>query len=132
MHVLQSRVLLRPRDFTASLDFYEQRLELVRYREWGSAPHRGVVFFLGGGYLELTESEADDASAGVTARGVRLWLQVADAHAAREELAAKGVAIDAEPEKKPWGLVEMEISDPDGLGLVVVETPLDHPLRRRD
>lgn len=132
MHVLQSRVLLRPRDFTASLDFYERRLELVRYREWGEAPRRGVVFFLGGGYLELTESDPDDPTAGVTARGVRLWLQVADAHDAREELAGKGVAIDAEPEKKPWGLIEMQISDPDGLALVVVETPLDHPLRRRN
>lgn len=132
MHVLQSRVLLRPRDFAASLDFYEQRLGLVRYREWGHAPHRGVVFFLGGGYLELTEADPQDTSAGVTARGVRLWLQVADAHAARDELAGKGVTIDAEPEKKPWGLIEFEISDPDGLGLVVVETPQDHPLRRRD
>lgn len=131
MQVLQSRVLLRPRDFAASLDFYEQRLGLVRYREWGEAPHRGVVFFLGGGYLELTEAAPDAPDAGVTAHGIRLWLQVADTHEARDELAAKGVAIIAEPEKKPWGLIEFEIRDPDGLGLVVVETPLDHPLRRR-
>lgn len=126
MQVLQSRVLLRPADLDASVDFYERRLGLVRYREWGEVPYRGVVYFLGGGYLELTEG-----GSGVTAAGVRLWLQVADAHAARDELASSGVAIAAEPERKPWGLIEFVVHDPDGLELVVIETPLDHPLRRR-
>jgi hypothetical protein len=55
MQVLQSRVLLRPRDFERSVDFYETRLGLVRYRDCGEAPHRGVVYFLGGGFLELTD-----------------------------------------------------------------------------
>ena len=59
-------------------------------------------------------------------------LQVADAVAARDELAARGVAIAEEPERKPWGLIEFSVVDPDGLELVVVETPIDHPLRRRD
>lgn len=126
MHVLQSRLLLQPADFETSADFYEHRLGLVRYREWGDTPHRGVVYFLGGGYLELTE-----AGRGVRADGLRVWLQVGDAGAARDELASRGVAILAEPERKPWGLIELSIADPDGLELVIVETPLDHPLRRR-
>lgn len=120
-------MLLRPRDFRASVDFYEHRIGLTRYREWGEEPHRGVVYFLGGGYLELSESGGGPAPA-----GVRLWLQVADVAAAREELASRGVAIVEEPERKPWGLIEMVVHDPDGLELVVVETPLDHPLRRRE
>ncbi|HVL99173.1 MAG TPA: VOC family protein [Egibacteraceae bacterium] len=128
MHVLQSRVLLRPSDLDASVAFYEHRIGLVRYREWGHAPHRGVVYFLGGGYLELSEN----ANGPTPDPGVRLWLQVVDARAAREELAAKGVAIAAEPERKPWGLIELSVHDPDGLELVIVETPIDHPLRRRE
>lgn len=127
MHVLQSRVLLRPGDFDASVEFYERRLGLVRYREWGKRPRRGVVYFLGGGYLELTED-----SGPATMEGPRLWLQVADAQAAREQLAAGGVAISAEPQRKPWGLIELSVHDPDGLELVIVETPGDHPLRRGD
>lgn len=125
MHVLQSRVLLTPSDFDASVAFYEGALGLTRYREWGQAPHRGIVYFLGGGYLELAES----GPAG-PARGLRLWLQVADAHAVRAELAERGVAIVDEPVRRPWGLVEMSVADPDGLDLVVVEVPDDHPLRR--
>lgn len=129
MHVQQSRVLLRPADFTAAVDFYEQRLGLVRYREWGDPPRRGVVYFLGGGFLELTESV--DRSRIEQPAGVRLWLQVADARAARDELAAKGVDIVDEPRRMPWGLIELSVRDPDGLPLVIVETPIDHPLRRR-
>jgi catechol 2,3-dioxygenase-like lactoylglutathione lyase family enzyme len=128
--VLAARVLLRPADMDAAIDFYEQRLGLVRFREWGEAPRRGIVYFLGGGYLELTET-APGAAPPEPPAGVRLWLQVADVHAARGALAAKGVAIVAEPERKPWGLVEMVVADPDGLPLVLVETPVDHPLRRR-
>jgi catechol 2,3-dioxygenase-like lactoylglutathione lyase family enzyme len=127
VHILSSRVLLRPVDFAASVDFYERRLGLVRYREWGAPPPRGIVYFLGGGFLELTEGARDEP-----VRGVRLWLQVADARAARDELAADGVVIEAEPQRKPWGLIEMSVRDPDGLELVIIETPVDHPLRRRE
>jgi catechol 2,3-dioxygenase-like lactoylglutathione lyase family enzyme len=127
VQVLASRVLLRPADMDASIRFYEAGLGLVRYREWGDAPHRGIVYFLGGGFLELTEGGQREQPA-----GVRLWLQVADAEAAARELADRGVAIAAEPERKPWGLIELSVMDPDGLELVLVETPLDHPLRRRD
>lgn len=126
VQVLQSRVLLRPRRFEHSLAFYEERLGLVRYREWGDRPHRGVVFFLGGGYLELAESGPGQAP-----EGVRLWLQVADLEQAVAELHAAGVTVDEPPEHKPWGLLEATIHDPDGLPLVLIETPLTHPLRRR-
>lgn len=127
MQVLASRVLLRPADLDASIRFYEDGLGLVRYREWGEPPHRGIVYFLGGGFLELGEGGPSEPPA-----GVRLWLQVADAQAAARELDDRGVAIAARPERKPWGLIELSIMDPDGLELVLVETPLDHPLRRRD
>lgn len=127
MHVLQSRVLLKPSDFAASVRFYEEQLGLARYRDWGGEGHRGVVYFLGGGFLELTEG----ATAGPEVGGVRLWLQVADVAATRDELAAAGVGIVAEPEQKPWGLIEMSIEDPDGMELVIIETPVTHPLRRR-
>lgn len=131
MHVLSSRVLLRPTDIDAAVDFYEQRLGLVRYREWGTEPHRGIVYFLGGGFLELTETPPDRPRPPAP-DGVRLWLQVADAGAACAELAAAGVEIVEWPDRKPWGLIEAVVHDPDGLELVVIETPIDHPLRRRD
>ncbi len=131
MQVLSSRVLLRPTDMDAAISFYEDQIGLVRYREWGSAPHRGIVYFLGGGYLELTETPPD-APRPAAPEGVRLWLQVADVEDACAELVLRGVAIVEPPERKPWGLIEAVVHDPDGLVLVLIETPLDHPLRRRE
>jgi predicted enzyme related to lactoylglutathione lyase len=125
MHVEQSRILLRPTDFEQSTAFYEV-IGLTRYREWGEVPHRGVVYFLGGGFLELNEGPPPE-----TPNGMRLRLQVADVQAVNDELREFGVEIDAPPEPKPWGLIEMTIHNPDGLPLVIVETPITHPLRRR-
>jgi hypothetical protein len=54
MDVLSSRVLLHPTDPERSRMFYRDTLGLAIYREFGSGPDRGTVFFLGGGFLELS------------------------------------------------------------------------------
>lgn len=124
--VLSSRVLLRPTDTERSRAFYRDDLGLAVHREFGTGPRRGTVFFLGGGFLEVSgESDAPPAP------GMRLWLQVPDVRAAHQELTARGVEILREPEREPWGLVEMWISDPDGCEIVIVEVPEDHPIRYR-
>lgn len=130
MEVLRSRVLLRPRDLEASLAFYEGALGLHRSREFGSAPHRGIVLFLGGGTeLELTEGGGPDPDVPLPT-GVRLWLQVPDVDATVAQLSVADVVVTDLPEQKPWGLIEAVVHDPDGLPLVLVEVPADHPLRR--
>jgi catechol 2,3-dioxygenase-like lactoylglutathione lyase family enzyme len=67
MEVLSSRVLLRPTDFERSFRFYAEELGLHIYREWESGPNRGVVFFLGGGFLELSDSSRTATSPGCAA-----------------------------------------------------------------
>jgi catechol 2,3-dioxygenase-like lactoylglutathione lyase family enzyme len=54
---------------------------------------------------------------------------VPDAGAEHERLAAAGVRILREPVTELWGLTEMWIEDPDGIQIVLVEVPADHPLR---
>ncbi|MER5537641.1 VOC family protein [Streptomyces mirabilis] len=126
VHVLSSRILLRPTDPERSRFFYGERLGLAVHREFGTGPERGTVYFLGGGFLEVSgRSETPPSPA------LRLWLQVADADAAYEELSAAGVDIARPPVKEPWGLIEMWIADPDGVEIVLVEIPADHPLRYR-
>ncbi len=126
MEVLSSRTLLRPRSFERTFRFYAERLGLHVYREWGSVRTRGVVFFLGGGFLEVSGHAEEPASA-----AVQLWLQVRNLSVVHRELEAAGVPIVEAPRVQPWGLVEMRIRDPDGVPLVIVEVPGDHPLRRR-
>ncbi|MGW3564568.1 VOC family protein [Streptomyces sp. NPDC000941] len=126
VHVLSSRTLLRPTDPERSRAFYGETLGLAVYREFGEGPERGTVYFLGGGFLELSgRSDTPPAP------GLQLWLQVADVAAAHEELTAHGVEVLRPPLKEPWGLIEMWISDPDGVKIVLVEVPHDHPLRHR-
>ena len=124
MDVLSSRVLLRPSDPVRSRAFYGEALGLAVYREFGPPEHPGVVFFLGNGLLELS-GRSDESP-----RGLALWLQVRDVAAEHARLTAVGVPVQRPPAVEPWGLVEMWIADPDGVPIVLVEVPADHPLRR--
>ncbi|GAA3122976.1 VOC family protein [Streptomyces rectiviolaceus] len=126
VHVLSSRILLRPTDPERSRAFYGDALGLAVYREFGTGPERGTVYFLGGGFLEVSGHSQTPPSP-----GLQLWLQVADVRTAHAELVAQGVEVVREPVKEPWGLVEMWIADPDGVKIVIVEVPADHPLRYR-
>jgi predicted enzyme related to lactoylglutathione lyase len=125
VEVLSSRILLRPADLGRSQHFYRDVLGLAVYREFGSPSDPGVVFFLGPGLLEVSGH-----SAGVAGPCVKLWLQVRDISAEHRRLAAAGARILREPATEPWGLAEMWIEDPDGVQIVLVEVPADHPLRR--
>jgi catechol 2,3-dioxygenase-like lactoylglutathione lyase family enzyme len=126
MEVLASRILLHPTDLDRSQRFYEQTIGLAVYREWGTGPSRGVVFFLGGGGL----LEVSGGSSGPPSGATELVLQIRDLGATRASLVERGVVPEADPELKPWGLLEMTVRDPDGLALIFVEVPPEHPQRR--
>ena len=125
MDVLASRILLHPADLERSLHFYGDTLGLAVFREWGAGAHRGVVFFLGAGLLEVSGSSGEPPSG-----ALRVLLQVRDVEREWRRLAAAGVAIEEQPTAKPWGLIEMVARDPDGLAIVIVEVPPQHPQRR--
>ena len=125
MDVLNSRILLRPTDLGRSRHFYRDLLGLAIYREFGPPADPGVVFFLGPGFLEVSGH-----CPGPPGRSLMIWIQVRDVHAEHERLSAVGVRVLREPRTEPWGLIEMWIADPDGVQIVLVEVPADHPLRR--
>jgi len=127
VHVLGSRVLLHPTDLERSRAFYRDVLGLAIYREFGPYEQRGTVFFLGGGFLELSGGSGHPPDP----EAVQLWLQVPDVAAAHAELVERGATVLTAPRREPWGLVEMWITDPDGLRICVVEVPEEHPLRYR-
>jgi predicted enzyme related to lactoylglutathione lyase len=100
-------------------------LGLAAYREFGSPDAPGLVFFLGNGLLEVSGRSADPHGGPLA-----IWIQVRDVHLEHERLLATGVPVIRKPQQEPWGLVEMWIADPDGMRIVLVEVPKDHPLRR--
>ena len=122
MEIVTSRVLLRSSEPEVLTAFYRDTLGLPIAREYPG----GTVFHAGSGLIEIPGHLTGDVGAPVD----MLWLQVRDLAVAHDELKSAGVPIAAEPETKPWGLIEMTATDPDGRKLIVVQIPDDHPLRR--
>jgi len=100
-------------------------LGLAVYREFGAPDDPGVVFFPGPGLLEVS-----GPAAGSPGRSVLIWLQVRDVRAGHARLAAGRRPGHPGARDGVLGLIEMWIEDPDGLRIVLVEVPADHPLRR--
>jgi catechol 2,3-dioxygenase-like lactoylglutathione lyase family enzyme len=119
MEILSSRMLFRPKDYERSVRFYRDGIGLAIAREYGG----GTVFYAGQSLIEL-------AGHGEPAAGGALWLQVRDLLAAQHDLTERGVPIAREARREPWGLHEMHVTDPDGVTLIFVQVPDDHPLRR--
>jgi len=119
MEILSSRMLFRPADYERSVAFYRDDVGLAIAREYGG----GTVFYAGQSLIEL-------AGHGEPQAGGTLWLQVRDVYATAEELAGRDVPITREARREPWGLHEMHVTDPDGVTLIFVQVPDDHPLRR--
>ncbi|MDQ3855078.1 MAG: VOC family protein [Chloroflexota bacterium] len=113
------RLELFVRDLDASLAFYCRVLgfELVR-REPGYASVRcgGVTFGLGpisrlppkDGYFTQARLEEDRGA------GVEIVLEVNDVTAYHERVTGFGYPILHELQRRPWGLTDFRIADPDG------------------
>jgi predicted enzyme related to lactoylglutathione lyase len=125
MEALASRILLHPTQLHRSHQFYRDILGLAIYREFGSRDAPGLVFFLGNGLLEVSGRSTDPPG-----NAMAIWIQVRDVHGEHKRLLEAGAPILREPRLEAWGLVEMWIADPDGVRIVLVEVPKDHPMRR--
>ena len=124
MEILASRMLFRPADYQRSLSFYRDQIGLAIFRDYGA----GTVFFAGQSLIELANHGGDENSARPFPGA--LWLQVRDLVATQAELQSRGVEIAREARQEPWGLHEMHVVDPDGVLLIFVQIPPEHPLRR--
>jgi catechol 2,3-dioxygenase-like lactoylglutathione lyase family enzyme len=124
MEILASRMLFRPGDYQRSLSFYRDQIGLAIARDYGA----GTVFFAGQSLIELAGYGTSEHISGPFPGA--LWLQVRDIDATQAELRDRGVSIAREARREQWGLHEMHVTDPDGITLIFVQVPGDHPLRR--
>lgn len=124
MEILASRMLFRPADYERSVRFYRDDIGLAIAREYGG----GIVLYAGQSLIELAAHGAPTKPGGPFPGA--LWLQVRDVYAIEDELRSRSVEIAREARQEPWGLHEMHVTDPDGVTLIFVQIPDDHPLRR--
>ncbi|MGB3482155.1 MAG: VOC family protein [Mycobacterium sp.] len=120
MEILASRVLFRPADYQRAVEFYRDSIGLAIAREYTG----GTVFYAGQSLIELS------GHGGAGSGAATLWLQVRDVYATQDELRSRGVTVTREATREHWGLHEMHVEDPDGVTLIFVQIPEDHPLRR--
>ena len=131
VEVLTSRTIIHPGELERTLAFYRDGLGLAVAREFGDGDQRGVVFFAGGGLIEVSGGGASrGGTPGIGPGPVVLWLQVRSIADALVELADRAVPVVRPAVLEPWGLIEAWIDDPDGLRIHLVEVPGDHPIRR--
>lgn len=124
MEILASRMLFRPADYERSVRFYRDDIGLAIARQYGG----GIVLYAGQSLIELAAHGAPTTPGGPFPGA--LWLQVRDVYATEDELRSRSVEITREARQEPWGLHEMHVTDPDGVTLIFVQIPDDHPLRR--
>ena len=124
MEILASRMLFRPADYQRSLAFYRDGIGLAIAREYGA----GTVFYAGQSLIELAGHGTPTAGAPFPAR---CGFRSATSTPREEELQRprRGDRTRG-PAQEPWGLHEMHVTDPDGVPLIFVQVPEDHPLRR--
>lgn len=123
LDVLSSRIVLWPRDYTRTVEFYRDQLGLAVAREYPG----GTVFFAGQSLVEIAGHVPAPESGRFAGA---LWWQVRSLADTAAQLTRAGVSIDREPRTEAWGLREMWVRDPDEVPIVLVEIPPEHPLRR--
>ena len=129
LSVTRAGAILAVSDFAASLAFYRDKLGLDVEAAYDDPPYATLT--AAGARISLAEQghPADDrpgvemtAPVDSSRANVVLVLEVPDARAAHEALAADGVRFLAEPYEPPWGGCRFFCVDPDGY-LVEIEQP---------
>lgn len=99
----RSTPILRVADLDASLTYYVDQLGF--HVEWRDGSVASVQ--RGGAALMLSQGDQGHA-------GTWVWIGVADADAAHEELKRRGTIVRHPPTNYPWGSREAHVADPDG------------------
>ena len=107
------RVIFVAADYSATVAFYKDTLELPVVTSWDDPPPAGTIFSSGTGTLEVI------ASVGAPTRhppsGFRLLLRRTDPDEWCRRLSDKGVAITVPLVDRPWGYREFAVTDPNGI-----------------
>lgn len=127
MEILTGRILLQSGDPAGSQEFYRDILGLAVFREFGPPDAPSMVFFMGNSLLEVSGQPTQRATGPAP---MQLWFQVREVVTEYDRLNQTGVTVVRAPRTEPWGLIEAWITDPDGIDIVLVQIPADHPLRR--
>ena len=113
--IKEFRLMLYPKDFEASRNFYEKHLQFPVMHSWDEGDDdKGVMFNLGGTTLELMSPEKNKHN---VSSPTHLSLAVPDVHELWEQM-KDGDNIIHPIRNNSWGDTSFAISDPEGHRLI--------------
>ena len=102
-------------DYDATLTFYRDLLGFSIAESWDDADGRGTLFHAADGKIEVFEGNEHHPAHAV--EGVRVAIEVSNAQAVHDHVAALGIAITEPIDDRPWKHRSFTIDDPNGLAL---------------
>ncbi|MBB4286751.1 VOC family protein [Roseospira goensis] len=108
-------------DLDAARRFYGATLGLPL--AWDAPDEGAVGFAAGDGHLIVERADPDGPDGALVGRFVGASLEVPDAVALYQALAARGVVFDMAPAVQPWGGVMAHFRDPAGNVLTLISPP---------
>jgi predicted enzyme related to lactoylglutathione lyase len=110
----QFRLVFTARDYTASVAFYRDGLQLPIDHDWDYGPDdKGSVFHAGSGMVEIFAPAS--GAAVVKPQGISMSIQVDDADRWYQMALKHQLPILQEPVSYPWSHRMFKVSDPDGI-----------------
>jgi len=121
-------VVVTADDYDAALRFYRDVLGLPELGAFSGEHGRVSILDAGRATLELSDPAhadyIDEVEVGSRVAGpIRIALEIDDAAATTETLAAAGARVLAEPTPTPWGSLNSRLEAPAGLQLTLFQEP---------
>lgn len=106
------RVEIFPADLDRTTRFYRGLGFAVIGRSEGPPAYASLT--LGNARIGACVSDPVEPSRRAIPAGTEIVIEVDDIHACRDTAVAAGIALDSDLERRPWGLTDFRVSDPDG------------------
>jgi catechol 2,3-dioxygenase-like lactoylglutathione lyase family enzyme len=125
--VLQLRLVIEAEDFDAAVAFYRDALGLPEQAAFeGAGDARVIILKAGRATLEIANPAQrrmiDEVEAGRDVQGApRIAVEVRDARATVDRLAAAGATVLGPPAETPWRSLNARLDGPAGIQLTVFE-----------
>lgn len=106
--------------------FYERGLGMTVEKEWDRGrDDRGVLLKFdgptGATVIEVYTGSAPPTAEHLAPTGISVGIRVDDVETFAAELRERGIGVSLELEETPWGHRSFDVTDPDGLVIVVFQ-----------
>jgi lactoylglutathione lyase len=124
--VHELRLVVTAEDWDAAVRFYRDELGLPQAADFSSADGRVILLEAGRATIELVDADQaafiDRVEVGRRVAGhIRVALEVDDAAAMTDRLAAAGAEVLAAPVETPWRSLNARLAAPAGLQLTLFQ-----------